>query len=667
MPTDTPEHHGMRSAVLNAWRDRIAVRNTTALLVLRDDKIVLEWYAAGYGATKKQGTASLAKAIVGGTSLMLAMQNGWIKPDDFAAKYIQRWRSDPLKSRITIRQLASHTSGIEDAEQDDIDHAKLPGWKGDFWRRTPDPFSIALDHAPVLFPPGTNHAYSNPGMAALAYAVTASLKGPQKDIRALLAAQLMEPIGIPSSDWSIGYDHAYIVDGLTLYANWGGGQFTPRAVARIGQLMLHRGEWNGKRVVSPAVAQTMTSVAGMASPDRSPNNPGPVPGLCWWLNTDGEWPEVPRDAFLGIGAGQKMLLVVPSLNLVVVRMGTSLGSEDDYWKDTVEMLINPAVRAARSHPPYPPSPVIGKITFAPESQIVRRAIDSDNWPITWGDDDAQYAAYGDGEGFEPFVDRKLSLGFAKIVGSPSAFEGINIRSDSGERLGGGAKGLKASGMLMVDGILYMWVRNAANAQLAWSDNHGRDWHWGFHLTQSFGSPAFLNFGRNYSGARDGFVYSYSQDGGDAYQSSDGVVLARVPKARLRELEAYEYFAGLDGRGNPRWTKKIEDRRPVFVFSGRCQRVDAVYNPLLKRYLMAVGYNHEGGWGLYDAPEPWGPWTTAFHTDYWGLGGTHGYRLPAKWIGPDVGTMQIVFSGVSLPGITYDAFCVRSITIERRDR
>ncbi len=667
MPTDTPEHHGMHAAELNAWREQIASRNTTALLVLRDDKIVLEWYAAGYDAGKKQGTASLAKAIVGGTSLMLAMQNGWIKPDDLAAKYIARWRTDSEKSRITIRQLASHTSGIEDAEQDDIDHAKLPGWKGDFWRRTPDPFSIAIDRAPVIFPPGTSHAYSNPGMAALAYAVTASLKGPQRDIRSLLAAQLMEPIGIPASDWSVGYDQPYAVDGLTLYANWGGGQFTPRAVARIGQLMLHRGEWDGKHVVSPVVAQTMTSFAGMASPDRSAKNPAPVAGLCWWLNTDGEWPEVPRDAFLGIGAGQKMLLVVPSLSLVVVRMGTTLGSADDHWKDTVEMVVNPAVRAARSSAPYPPSPVIAKITFGPESQIVRKAIDSDNWPITWGDDDAQYAAYGDGEGFEPFIDRKLSLGFARIAGLPTAFTGTNIRSDSGERLGGGAKGLKASGMLMVDRTLYMWVRNAGNAQVAWSEDHGREWHWGFHMTQSFGSPTFLNFGRNYAGARDGYVYSYSQDGGDAYQSSDSVVLARAPKAHVRDLDAYEYFAGTDGRGQPRWTKNIEERRPVFVFSGHCQRVDAVYNPLLKRYLMAVGYNHEGGWGIYDAPEPWGPWTTAFHTDYWGLGGTHGYRLPAKWIGPKARTMQLVFSGVSLPGITYDAFCVRSMTLDLRNR
>ena len=39
--------------------------------------------------------------------------------------------------------------------------------------------------------------------------------------------------------------------------------------------------------------------------------------------------------------------------------------------------------------------------------IVRKALDSDNWPITWGDDDQLYTAYGDGRGFEPFVKTKL--------------------------------------------------------------------------------------------------------------------------------------------------------------------------------------------------------------------------------------------------------------------
>jgi CubicO group peptidase (beta-lactamase class C family) len=655
-PLDTPEHHGMSREALNRWRDRLAAHNTRALLVVRDDKIVYEWYAAGEDANKKQGTASLAKAIVGGNSLMVALEEGRIQVDDLAAKYIPAWRDDPQKSRITIRQLATHTAGIEDAEQDEIEHMKLPGWKGAFWRREPDPFSVAVHQAPVIFAPGTSYAYSNPGMAALAYAVTAAAK---TDLRALLKAKLFDPLGIPESHWSIGYGQAYEVDGLQLYANWGGGAFTPRATARIGQLMLHEGEFGGKRLIHRALAQKMTTYAGMPIQKRTGSNPGPASGLCWWLNFDGVWPEVPRDAFAGAGAGQELLLVVPSLDLIVVRNGAALGGHDRFWADAVDEVFTPAARLASSQPPYPRSAAIRGVSFAPEESVVRRAIDSDNWPITWGDDDAQYTSYGDGVGFEPFVKGKLSMGFAKVAGSPGEFQGINIRSETGERTGDGAKGEKSSGMLMVSGTLYMWVRNTAISQLAWSEDHGRTWHWGFRMTTSFGSPAFLNFGRDYAGARDGFVYTYSQDGASAYQADDALVLARVPKDRIRDREAYEFLERLDDAGRPRWTRDITARGAVFRFAGHCQRVDAVYNPLLKRYLLALGYNHKGGWGIYDAPEPWGPWTTVFHTDYWGLGGTHGYRLPAKWIGPAANRMTLLFSGVA----PNDAFCVRGMTFD----
>jgi hypothetical protein len=104
---------------------------------------------------------------------------------------------------------------------------------------------------------------------------------------------------------------------------------------------------------------------------------------------------------------------------------------------------------------------------------------------------------------------------------------------------------------------------------------------------------------------------------------------------------------------------------VFRFPGNCQRTDAVYNPALKRYLLALSYGHGGGWGIYDAPTPWGPWTTAFHTEYWGLGGTHGYRLPSKWISTDGRKMVLVFSGVIYDNVTYDAFCVRRMKLETK--
>src|SRR6266581_1433784 len=77
---------------------------------------------------------------------------------------------------------------------------------------------------------------------------------------------------------------------------------------------------------------------------------------------------------------------------------------------------------------YPPSPVIRGIQWAPTNTIIRLANGSDNWPMTWADDDALYTAYGDGNGFEPQLKEKLSLGLAKVLGHPRDIRGINLRS-----------------------------------------------------------------------------------------------------------------------------------------------------------------------------------------------------------------------------------------------
>jgi CubicO group peptidase (beta-lactamase class C family) len=654
------ESLGFDPRKLDALQHELAQRGTTALLIMRHGKIVREWYAPGNGPGKLQGTASLAKALVGGLSLLVAMNDGRIRPDDLASKYIPLWRSDPVKARITIRELATHSSGIEDAEQDNVPHNKLTGWKGAFWGRDPNPFTIAIRDAPVLFEPGTRFAYSNPGMAALSYAVTANLRGTAlTDIKALLESRIMRPLGIPDSEWSIGYGRAYETDGLNLYANWGGAAFTPRAAAKLGMLMLDRGKWDHKQLIERQWVDRALAYANTPLPSGPGNEDAPASGLGWWINTNGGWKGFPKDAFGGAGAGHQLLLVVPSLDLIVVRNGQALDSGKAFWPPLVDYVMRPVVEAITQKTAYPTS----AIRFSNEKAIIRKAIDSDNWPITWGDDNQQYTAYGDGEGFDPKTGKKLSLGFARIEGLPNDFRGINIRSETGERTGDGAKGLKASGMLMVDGILYLWVRNAHNAQIAWSRDHGKIWEWGFRFATSFGSPSFLNFGRNYQGARDDYVYTYSQDGPSAYESDDSLLLARVPKDQICDRSAWQFFECLDPHGNPVWTTDIKQRGEVFRYPRHCARVDAVYHPALKRYLLALAYNQQGGWGIYDAPQPWGPWSTAFHTDNWGLGRTHGYRLPAKWIDPGGRSMMLIFSGIA----PYDAFCVRRLNIEVKTR
>ena len=318
--------------------------------------------------------------------------------------------------------------------------------------------------------------------------------------------------------------------------------------------------------------------------------------------------------------------------------------------------------------PYPLSSVIQSITWDPSSTIVRRATDSDCWPITWADDGNLYTAYGDGTGFDPKVPIKLSLGFAKVTGSATAFSGVNIRSSTGEQKGDGKTGKKPSGMLMVNGTLYMWARNAnlngAQSQLAWSADHAVTWTWSTWKFAEFGYLTFLNFGKNYSGARDGYVYAYSHDNPSAYTAADRMVLLRVPQSQIKNRAAYQFFKGLDTSRNPVWTSDINQRGAVFTHAQRCLRSGISYNPALHRYLwwqqIPKGLNDpdtaQGGFGIYDAPEPWGPWTTAYFTESWDVGPGETASFPQKWMSSDGKTLYLVFSG-------NDSFSVRKATLK----
>src|SRR5262249_39309739 len=155
--------------------------------------------------------------------------------------------------------------------------------------------------------------------------LTAALRdGADKDLRSLLRRRVMGPLGIPDADWSVGYGTTTTVDDLPLVATWGGGSYSPDAVARVGRLLLRRGDWEGRRLLSDSVVKTALRHSGL--PGHS--------GLGWWVNQghDGSrlWKSAPDDAFGGAGAGHQFLLIVPSLDLIVVRNGANLDPEASF-------------------------------------------------------------------------------------------------------------------------------------------------------------------------------------------------------------------------------------------------------------------------------------------------------------------------------------------------
>jgi hypothetical protein len=330
------------------------------------------------------------------------------------------------------------------------------------------------------------------------------------------------------------------------------------------------------------------------------------------------------------------------------------------------LLLGTPGPQARSTPPYPPSQVITGITWD-FPHLVRLAPGSDLWPMTWAADDRIYTSWGDGGGFGGTnSEGRVSLGFARISGPPTQFTTANVwggkDAEHPATFGG-----KVAALLSVAGVLYgvggVWPGKAGvttwssphEARLLWSSDLGRSWQvsdWTFadEDNPAFAPVAFLNFSKDYAEARDGYVYLY---GGSAWwvrTPARGSFLARVPKERIKDRAAYQYVAGLDREGAPAWTTAFERAQPVFIDPNGRKINKVIYHPALKRYLATASGAAVGQLGIFDAPEPWGPWTTVAYEDDWGhLGATEAleFDLPTKWISADGKTLWCVFSSTGV--------------------
>ena len=681
-PELSTDRSGLDAKKLAEWWQLLKKNTTECIFIMHNDKIVFERYAKGFDRHTPHYTASMAKALTGGMSLLFAIHDGLIKFDDPAWKYVPQWKNDPIKSQITVLHLATHTSGLADSSVAGYDHTAEPGWKGEFWKRNPvpnDPFTISRDHIPIIFEPGSKYQYSNPGIAMLAYCVTKALqKGPHKDIRTLLKERLMDPVGIPEDEWQCGYGQTFVVDGLPLVGTWGGGNFSVRATAAIIRLLMRKGAWGKDHLLKANVVEDAFVNAGL---------PPNLHGHAWWVNSDGKGNKhhdcLPDDAFWGSGAGFQIGMGIPSLNLIMVRNGRDpvdikKATRKSVWpterlRDHVKnsVIFAPLINSFSAHKaPYPTSHKITACTWDHVSKVRRSAgggtirDGSDNWPITWAEDNNLYTAYGDGNGFAPYTPNKLGMGFAKVEGGPENFTPTNIRSGA-ENTAYGPAGRKASGLLSIGGTFYLLARNdnkkGRHSRIGYSTDHAQTFQWCKWNFKELGHPTFINFGKDYAGARDKFVYIWSNDHPSAYESSDHFVLARVPKNQILERNAYEFFVRLRNR-KPTWSKDIKKRGPVFKFPGTCMRSSVSYNAGIKRYLLwqnirtgDVDTRFKGGFGIFEAPQPWGPWRTVYFTNEWDIGPGELGCFPTKWMKKDGKTMVLVCS-------SDDQFTVRKVTL-----
>ena len=325
--------------------------------------------------------------------------------------------------------------------------------------------------------------------------------------------------------------------------------------------------------------------------------------------------------------------------------------------------LQSAAAPARAIPgaPYPPSPVVADLVWHWET-LATGAPGSDLWPVTWGPDDQLYAAWGDGGGFGGSdSDGRVAMGFARIEGTPEHWRGVNVNGGKNpEHAASFARKGKTTGIAFVDGVLYATINlqdgawPEVNHLLAWSTDQGATWtkaDWLFPKGSGNFQPAkFLSGGKDYAGlpgpfAGDVYIYGPKQSADPG--SGNKLYLARAPKDKLRQRAAYEFFAGTDEEGKPRWTSESAQAQPVFADPHGVTPAAVVYIPALKRFLLTCFHAGPGQLGIFDGPSPWGPWTTVSYEESWGNMGSAGEGLtcgfPEKWMSPDGLTLWSVFS------------------------
>jgi CheY-like chemotaxis protein len=278
----------------------------------------------------------------------------------------------------------------------------------------------------------------------------------------------------------------------------------------------------------------------------------------------------------------------------------------------------------------------------------------DTFPMTWADDDHIYASSGD-----PHWGRKATgLDVERFSGLPPDYY-IRKVNEMEDFVGNGGEGPKPTGMICLDGVLYLAFQNllgkkppvhgtksqhGSDAAIVASRDHGQSWHPGVKDLKEpmfsgplFGGPAFINFGKNNEGARDGYVYAVSAD---QWDNGSHLRLGRVPKDRIQDASAWEWVRSISRTGEPSWARKLEDSTPVLSRERKISLPDMVYIRSVRRYLLLTwslnkDFSPEDGSELfvYEALEPWGPFSLVHHELQWEDRETTPYcpRLPLKWL------------------------------------
>jgi CubicO group peptidase (beta-lactamase class C family) len=277
-------------------------KRSRSVLVLYKDKLVAEKYESGFTKNSKLLGWSMTKSITGTMFGVLQKQK---KFDIYKPAPIAEWQNDERKI-ITTNDLLHMNSGLEWVENyNTICDATIMLFGSE------DMAKVQLEK-PALFKPNTHWNYSS-GTSNLLSAILRKQFKTHQEYLDFWYSGLIDKIGMNSA----------IIE-TDMVGNYVGSSYawaTTRDWSKLGLLYLHKGNWNGEQILDESWVKYVSTPTNTSNGDY---------GAQFWLNAGGKYKDAPRDMFYCSGFQGQKVFIIPSLDLVIVRMGLTDDLEFDF-------------------------------------------------------------------------------------------------------------------------------------------------------------------------------------------------------------------------------------------------------------------------------------------------------------------------------------------------
>jgi CubicO group peptidase (beta-lactamase class C family) len=281
---------------------------TTAFVVVYKGHLIAERYMPGITKDTQLENWSMGKSLTS-TLFALLVKDGTYTLEQPAP--VPEWRApgDP-RGRIRVMDLRRMSSGLRFVAPRDPDYTPDKGYPDHLYIYTGavDVFEYSVNQ-PLQFPVNTEGRYRNCDPLTIGYLIKQAVTRRGEEYLTYPQRALFDRIGIRRQVLETDPYGNFVLSGY----NYG----TARNWARLGLLYLQDGMWQGQRLLPDGWAVFVSTPAPAWSQRY---------GGFFWLNRTGVF-NLPKDAYVAAGAGGQIMLIVPSRQLVIVRLGHSTGSQ----------------------------------------------------------------------------------------------------------------------------------------------------------------------------------------------------------------------------------------------------------------------------------------------------------------------------------------------------